>query len=54
MNNYEKIKNMSLTDMALFLANYIGCEYCPMTKNCVAKNGCDDLFIQWLQQESEG
>lgn len=53
MNNYEKIKQMNIDEMASFLANHIGCEYCPMQKNCIAKNGCDELFKQYLESEVE-
>ena len=51
MNNFEKIKQMSIDEMAIFLANHVACEYCPMQKNCIAKNGCDELFKQWLLSE---
>lgn len=53
MNNYEKIKAISIDEMAIFLANHVACEYCPMQKNCIAKNGCDELFKQWLESECE-
>lgn len=53
MNNFQIIKGMSVEVMAIFLANHVACEYCPMQKNCIAKNGCDELFKQWLEQESE-
>lgn len=43
---------MNIDEMAIFLADYVACEYCPMQKNCIAKDGCDELFKQWLEQES--
>lgn len=53
MTNYEKIKAMSIDEMAMFLANYVACEYCPMENSCIAKAGCDELFKQWLESEEE-
>ena len=57
MNNFEKIKNMTLDEMAKYLtkitANY--CEYCPLQKKCENEDiYCRDSIKQWLQQESEG
>ena len=57
MNKFEKIKNMTLDEMAKYLtkitANY--CEYCPLQKKCENEDiYCRDSIKQWLQQESEG
>lgn len=62
MNNYERIKNMTIDEVAE--------HYCKLAKamfkganNNLAKNGiiieydgitnCKDAFIEWLNQEAE-
>lgn len=56
MNNFEKIKAVSINEMAKHLtkitANY--CEYCPLQKNCEDQDiYCRESIKQWLEQESE-
>lgn len=55
MNNYEKIKTMTLDEMASFL-DESPCLHCIDYKNngkyCIRK--CKQRIKQWLQQESEG
>ena len=54
MNNYEKIKNMSVEEMAkfIYLVNPMYCIDCPAYNIC--KGGeCTKTLEQWLGQESE-
>ena len=55
MNNYEKIKNMSIDEMAGVMCNSFGyftggCEKCPFF-DC--DRGKENPFKQWLQKECE-
>lgn len=54
MNNFEKIKAMSIDEMANFLEE-TPCLHCTKfkTNKCDVKN-CIKYIKQWLQQESEG
>ena len=56
MNNYEKIKQMTVEEMALLLDTFVSgkCFYCPSSEYC--KNGgdvqpCRKIFKQWLESE---
>lgn len=53
--NYEKIKNMTLDEMAEFLTDRSACDTCDcdMEENKCMAVGCLDGIKQWLQQESE-
>ncbi len=53
--NYERIKNMTVEEMAEFLRhNFIfRCTTCPYNKDCGAGIGCYGGLKQWLQAESE-
>ena len=55
MNNFEKIKNMTLDEMAELLSRRNDCDGCPCENNeedC--KGACCFLSVRdWLQQESE-
>ena len=54
MNNFEKIKNMTLDEMAEFIAENINCGSCCLTDTaCPVDLECDEVVKQWLQQESE-
>lgn len=53
MNNYNKIKELSIDDMARFLCDNIAlavdCDECPAAKHCCyGHNGVK----HWLEQES--
>ena len=59
MNNYEKIKAMSLDEMAEFI-KCSDCYYCPVSTCKIWYDDeeytgemCDKYAKQWLQQESE-
>lgn len=52
MNNFEKIKAMSIDEMAEWLANFDSCVFCGIS--CPDNvQGCDECFQLWLEQESE-
>lgn len=57
MNNFERIKNMSLDEMARKLTRIISdcCEYCPLQEDCKDENihNCRESVKQWLQKECE-
>lgn len=51
--NYEKIKNMTLEEMAEFFDSHIMCELCPTYDFCVEEGEeCRKIFKHWLQSES--
>lgn len=54
MTNYEKIKNMSVKELAEFIYGTAinDCEYCCNGK-CDDKNYCLDGHKQWLESEAE-
>jgi len=56
--NYEKIKAMSIDEMAEELYIHLGgCSACAMYFKCkvhhMGKHKCINMYKQWLQQESE-
>ena len=57
MTNYEKIKNMSIDEMADFLAVYndrvcVHCERCHMQSHCgFPILPCNENAIKWLNSE---
>lgn len=60
MNNYEKIKNMSVDEMASFLKDHADCFDCPacyVTENfdCAENYGINCLiaFNRWLLKDCE-
>lgn len=54
MTNYERIKSMSVEELADFL-EYISrtadCSCCPAYNFCELNIDCDELIKQWLLQE---
>ena len=58
MNNFEKIKQMNIDEMAKFILNSASCStYCKYIQepiaSCKKKNNCINGIKQWLEQESE-
>lgn len=56
MNNYEKIKNMSVDEMAEFYYDYFECALCPCewtSENEDCADDCYDAIKQWLLKECE-
>lgn len=57
MNNFEKIKNMTLDEMAEWMQDFNLDSLCHFCLGCDYEDeeiGCIKGVIQWLQQESEG
>ena len=58
MTNFEKIKNMSVDEMADKLDDLTVCGYCPIEKFC-DKNGkthyirCKSTWKKWLKSETK-
>lgn len=57
MKNYEKIKQMSIEEMAQMLYSHTTCRYCPMRFKCGSnhqgRNKCPNKIRQWLESEAE-
>ena len=54
MNNYEKIKNMTVDEIAEWLSNRAGCCFCIYEfTECNEAIGCVDGIKQWLLSEVE-
>jgi hypothetical protein len=52
MNNFEKIKQMTVEEMAKQLLFYMDCDFCP-AKSTFCLFGCHKHIKQWLLQEVE-
>lgn len=60
MTNFERIKNMSVKEIAEQLSYIIDCDDCPIEKAggcshltiCNYKN-CENHFKKWLESEAE-
>lgn len=57
MTNFEKIKSMSIEEMAEFLDDYFG-EMCGAVDNCgccpfFSETGCEGSTRKWLESEVE-
>lgn len=53
MNNYERIKSMSIDEMAEYIDNYVNCGSCPAFLFCSKEFTCKKFIEQWLQKEYE-
>jgi hypothetical protein len=55
MNNFEKIKAMSIDKMAEFFVEDSPCDFCicDLDENKCTAIGCKNGIKQWLEQESE-
>lgn len=53
--NYERIKNMTVEEMAELFDEYITCRNCPASDFCErhSVDYCSTILEQWLQSESE-
>lgn len=51
MTNYEKIKEMSLEEVAELMGEYADCLFCPMVGKCGIYDRCADRWKEWLSQE---
>lgn len=52
MNNYEKIKQMTVEQMANWLCSFTDCPCCDFYSPS-DELGCMDRLIEWLLQEVE-
>ena len=52
MNNYDRIRNMSVDEMAEWFASKIQCRNCFLYC-CPDDKECDEIFKQWLLAEVE-
>lgn len=55
MTNYEKIKAMSVEEMAKVMRDHIDCRACPVYRTCHSPFGvmCPQALEEWLLQEAE-
>jgi len=55
MNNYKKIKRMSLDEMAKFISGLITlCDTCPQKKaNCNKESDCLFTIRCWLSEKTQ-
>lgn len=54
MTNFEKIKNMSVDEMAKKLDELFTCERCPITEFCNKNEKikkCKSIWEKWLKSE---
>ena len=52
MTNYERIKNMSIEEMAEFIPNWSYTEACDCSKEyVVCGNDCEKCVMSWLKKE---
>ncbi len=52
MRNYERIKNMSVEEMALWFYNTIDCDRCVHGDKTTCKDAqCEDGMKEWLESE---
>ena len=53
MNNFEKIKQMNIYELAEFITIENYCLYCRYDMNNCENKDCIEGVKQWLQSESE-
>ena len=56
MTNYERIKDMTVEEMAEWLEKIpVGCDFCPAREFCDMNiyNTCENIFKEWLESEVE-
>ena len=55
--NYERLKNMTVQEMAEFIQDIIPCGACPIFENCpdiaISEELCTKKLTKWLKSESE-
>ena len=54
MNNYERIKKMTVEEMVMFIRHASSCEaICKFYKSCLFERGidCNEGIKQWLLEE---
>ena len=57
MTNFEKIKNMSAEEMAIFINDIVPCQVCAFeNESCLVENRwgmCIEGTQKWLESEAE-
>lgn len=55
MTNFEKIKDMSVEELAEILNESFACDRCPNAEfcDCTIGESCTDTWIKWLESEVE-
>lgn len=54
MTNFEKIKNMSVEELAKKIWLYMNCRDCPIKSKCFPlRKKCFEVWEQWLKSEVE-
>lgn len=56
MNNFEKIKNMNVWQMSMWLEKYMDCDSpCPMSEFCLKypRADCNECIRKWLESPVE-
>lgn len=53
MNNYEKIKQMSIEEMITFMRNANCYTTCAYQKECQGDKNCNEGIKEWLKSEVE-
>lgn len=53
MTNFERIKDMSIEELAEKLDELFACDRCPIEEFCedTVDRGCTDTWIKWLKSE---
>ena len=52
MKNYDRIKAMSVEEMAEWMASHLTCSTC-VNDYCNGLGHCRDKHLEWLQQEAD-
>ena len=52
MTRYEKIKAMSVEELAKYLDELTGCGGCQFLINDCPKGGCEACWHEWLTEEA--
>ena len=49
-NRFEKLKSMSMKDLASLFCKFLSCYYCPGA-NVPCENRCKEYWLDWLEEE---
>lgn len=51
--NYDRIRNMSVEELASKIVEIIDCKMCPIKNTCETWESCEHQITKWLEQEVE-
>lgn len=51
--NYDKIKHMSIDEVADMIRCFVMCDTCPASNFCDTDVDCGETFKKWLESEAE-